>query len=153
MQDIWRGGEGGQERKCPFKLLLDTRKLGCVYYTIYTTFPVSIENISTFSYVTFFCNKYFHKNDDVIYKVRNFLVRGKKCDRNSLSHAAQFSVINGRFIAGRIFHESSTISFNISTWLSIKSLYKVNLFWWEFLMEILSLICLILFNAYPEVIL
>ena len=104
------------------------------FQSLYRTFPL-------FCISHFFCKKYFHKNDDVIYKVRHFLVRDKKCSRNCLSHAAQY------FINQAPFH----LTFPIL--VVKKSLYKVNLFWWEFLMEILSLICLILFNAYPEVIL
>ena len=50
---------------------------------------------------------------NVLLIVRNFLYTDKKCERNCLSHAAQFPVLNGRK-RSPTFHESSNISFNVS---------------------------------------
>ena len=124
MQGIWRGG----------------RKVGMrVLHILYQISSLYIEHFH-FLYITFFCKKYFHKNDDVIYKVRNFLVRGKKCGRNCLSNVAQFSVLNGRINAAQYFMNQAPFHSTFHILVVDKSLHKVHLFWWEFLMEILILI-------------
>ena len=93
-----------------------------------------LESICSFTYhIDFFARNIFKK-------MMNFLVIDKKCGRNCLSHAAQFSVVNGCINAAEYFMNQAPFHSTFHILVVNKYLHKVHLFWWEFLMEILILI-------------